>query len=112
MRAASRGHNTTRATIAGKGRCAEMASCETCGTYLKEKLAAAHECDEIWDITYFPDDEEGGEPRRSVPRNYFCSPECAIEGLRNGVPRKATKEKIRRDDELREKGESDGEEVA
>lgn len=87
-----------------------MATCKTCSAFLKQKLAATHECDDIWDITFFPADEEGGEPPRSVPRNYFCSPECAIEGLRNGVAREATKEKIRHDDELHEKYGSGSEE--
>lgn len=78
-----------------------MATCEICGEYLKQKIVPNSESDNIWVITHFPGDEDGSDPQRSAPRNYFCSRECAIEGLEDGTVKKSTEEKIRRSAELR-----------
>ena len=76
-----------------------MARCENCGKTLRQKLADSHDADAMYDLTYFPE-SESGEPIRSVPRNYYCSIECVVEGVRKGQPKQATEEKLKRRKEL------------
>jgi len=76
-----------------------MAQCEICGSRLKQKLAATHDGDAMYDITYFPQ-RDADDDRVSVPRNYFCSVDCAIQGLKDGQPKEATESSLERREEL------------
>lgn len=76
-----------------------MAKCENCDEHIRQRLATSHDSDDLIDITFFPA-QEAGERMKSVPRNYYCSVDCAIEGLRERQPQKATREEWERREEL------------
>lgn len=73
--------------------------CENCETRVRRKLASTQESDDHWDVTFF-DAQEAGEVGKSAPRNVFCSRECAIEGLKQGVPKENTEKQRKRRDGL------------
>jgi hypothetical protein len=59
-----------------------MARCETCGGSVRRKLAATHTQDPHITASKWEFDDDVGHSRAT--KTFFCSPECAIEGIRDG----------------------------